>query len=157
MLNEFFKFLITQNVSTKDFNFYSLLSTIPITILVVSLCQLLDAPLQIIIILPIYVSYTIYLRTNYSSYLKSQLTKQTYRVKKTRHDNYVITSDNKKIKNEVSKTQVVTTPTTDKNKVGKSYYTIEVYKPEKVKKLLDSSTNKYQNRLVQHVYVSEQE
>ena len=176
MLENVFEFLITQNIEPKDFTFSSLLLMIPLTILIVYLRNLIKSKLntktknntdsldqsiltmiQLTIMLSIYLSCVMYIQDDYGSYLESQLTKKTYNVTEIKYDGYVITSDNKKIKNEVSKTQVVTTPTTDKNKVGKSYYTIDVYKPEEIKTLVNSYTNKYKNQLIQHIYISKKE
>lgn len=180
--NESFEFLLNHSIST---NIYLMLLMI-ITVVLIMLLVFISAysydvtnstiyrnpkskkiyaltPITIICCLTIFLTWLVYLTNsnrNYITYLESQLTSQTYKVKEIKSDNYVITSDNEKIKNESTKTQIVTTPTTDKTKVGKNYYTIKVYKPEKVKKLLGSNnpiTRKYKNRLVQHVYVSEKE
>ena len=107
----------------------------------------------------------------YKTYLESKLTTENYIVKKIAYNNEsVVTDADKIIENPSKKIKNVNEPTDNKNKIGKTYYTITVYKPEKIKKLLNGviitdnlpfSTkidkaymhDKYQNKLTKHTYI----
>lgn len=93
----------------------------------------------------------------YDRYLKNNITIHTHKVSQITYNNqYVTTTDNKMIKNPSKKVHIVKEPTNDPNKLGKSYYIIKTYTPEKITKLLSTNPNdytKYQTRLEKHIYV----
>lgn len=115
---------------------------------------------MILIACVFYVGYTC---TIYNEYLHNNLTTNTYKVAQISYDNQnVTTKDNKTIKKPSKKIYIINEPTNDPNKIGKSYYVIKTYTPEKIAKILNQMeqfTNspktslKYQTRLEQHVYV----
>ena len=98
----------------------------------------------------------IFIAPNYQKYLESKLTTESYTVKKIAYNKEsVVTDTNKVIENPSKTIKNVDEPTNNTSKVGKTYYTIKVYKPKKLTKLLDTDSTKakYQNKLIKHTYV----
>lgn len=92
--------------------------------------------------------------SEYDSYLISKLTKQSYIVKSISYDKKtVITDKGDKLKIQTDLIPTVKEPTNDKSKVGKSYYTLDIYQPSHIKKLVNIDKKETQNKLVKHVYV----
>lgn len=121
--------LINITVEEKEITLYSsiLVAMIYTTISIVLLLQNLD----------------------YQDYLTSNIEKYTYTVtslsnnKKTIHTKYG-TFDN----NDPDPMKTIEVPTTDKSKVGKTYYKVTVYRPQNVAKLTDKV-----NTLVAYKYI----
>ena len=95
--------------------------------------------------------------TGYENYLKHQLNKTSYTVTKLSYDKKTaLTPKNKQIKIQNSKIKTIKEPTNDKNKIGKIYYTVDVYDSDKIANLLKINRfnyTEYQNQLVKHVYI----
>lgn len=86
---------------------------------------------------------------NYTKYIDSNLKKYTYEVTSISKDKKLIhtkygTFDN----NSEDSIKTIEVPTTDKSKVGKTYYKTTVYRPQKFAKL-----SKHKNKLVEYKYI----
>lgn len=97
----------------------------------------------------------------YKDYLTTQITKNRYTVTQIAYDKKtVITDTGKKLQNDSGEIKTVKKPTNDKSKVGQSYYILEVYTPEKIKKLFNGDNKdkkKYKTKLIKYTYIKDYE
>lgn len=157
---------IDLNITTSNIALVLTITTIFIVVAIftaeIIINKLLDKPQKnriynaVAIIAFIWAYTVIYIAPNYQKYLESKLTTESYTVKKIAYNKESAVTDSNKIIENPSKTiKNVDEPTNNKAKIGKTYYTIKVYNPKKITKLLDtdSAKAKYQNQLIKHTYV----
>ena len=149
-----------QGIDYNQLFRYSML--LLITLLIVTICIICLINITVdekdtalyasILVAMIYTTITIILvleNLNYQDYLTSNIEKYTYTVtslsnnKKTIHTKYG-TFDN----NDPNPMKTIEVPTTDKSKVGKTYYKVTVYRPQNIAKLTDKA-----NTLVEYKYI----
>lgn len=152
-------FFITESLAEKISNMYfqkvqdykksdKLNNILENTVIIISIIYFVMIP-------PIgYISYN-----GYKNYLTNQITKNRYNVTQIAYDKKtVITDTGKKLQNDSGKIKTVKKPTNDESKVGQSYYILETYTPEKIKKLFDGNSKdkkKYQTKLIKYTYTKD--
>lgn len=173
--------MIQMNISMKNINIIEGIIALCLFVFMIIGFPIIDSILEkhqknriyigIIIITTSCLFTALFIIPKYQKYLESKLTTETYIVKKIAYNKEsVVTDTNKVIENPSKKIKNVDEPTDDKDKIGKTYYTIKVYKPEQIKKLLNDviitdnlpfSTkinktymrDKCQNQLTKHTYI----
>ena len=172
-LNNLYETLINFNISLSIFTciifllmllsmgiiaiiYLTIFNIIEHTVLNDKICTTLNTILSICVVIILILNgvFMVNKIPEYRNYLKNQLNKTSYTVTKLSYNKKTaLTPKNKQIKIQNNKIKTVKEPTKDKNKVGKIYYTVDVYKPDNIKKLLKNDDTKYQNQLVKHVYI----
>lgn len=106
--------------------------------------MLIISTVIIVLLLPKLFLGTIKNIGEYDNYLMSKLTKQSYIVESISYDKKtVITNKGETLKIQTDLIPTVNEPTNDKSKVGKSYYTLDVYQPSQIKKLINIDKKGY--------------